>query len=290
MTLVAVTGGAGRIGRAVRDELSAHGYRSLCVDMAPARGMGADYRRSDLRELWQAMDALDGADMVVHLAAVGVPETHTRHALLAEQATFATNMLSTYNLFQAAVAQGIQRVVWASSETVLGPPFKLGGPDYLPIDDRHPVRPETSYALSKAMGEELARHVARQAGMTIVGLRFSVVMDDADYAALPRYWEDPGQGRWNLWSYTDIRDVATSCRLALEADLGGAESLLISAPDTLMDRPTSELASEFLAGITVERPLGPHESLQHCGRAARLIGYRPSHAWRDHLGGRSGVL
>jgi nucleoside-diphosphate-sugar epimerase len=290
MTLVAVTGGAGRIGRAVRDELSAHGYQSLCVDMAPARGMGADYRRSDLRELWQAMDALDGADMVVHLAAVGVPETHTRHALLAEQATFATNMLSTYNLFQAAVAHGIQRVVWASSETVLGPPFTLSDPDYLPIDDRHPVRPETSYALSKAMGEELARHVARQAGMTIVGLRFSVVMDEADYAALPRYWADPGQGRWNLWSYTDIRDVATSCRLALEADLSGAESLLISAPDTLMDRPTSELASEFLAGITLERPLGVHESLQHCGRAARLIGYRPGHAWRDHLGGRSDVL
>lgn len=285
MTLVAVTGGAGRVGRAVLEELSAHGYRTLCIDVAPARGMGANYRRADLRELWQATDALDAADMVLHLAAVGVPETHTLHPLLAEQATFATNTLSMYNVFRAAVAHGIQRVVWASSETVLGPPFKTSDPAYLPIDDRHPIRPETSYALSKAMGEELAGHMARQDRITIIGLRFSVIMNDADYAALSRYWKNPELGRWNLWSYTDIRDAATSCRLALEADFGGADSVLVCAPDTLMNRPTDELARQFLPGIKVGRPLGPHESLQHSGGAARLIGYHPSHSWRGHYGG-----
>lgn len=285
MTLVAVTGGAGRVGKAVLEELSAHGYQTMSIDVAPARGMGVNYRRADLRELWQAMDALDAADMVVHLAAVGVPETHTLHPLLAEQATFAINTLSMYNVLRAAVAHGIQRVVWASSETVLGPPYKKSDPAYLPVDDRHPVRPETSYALSKAIGEELAGHVARQDRITIIGLRFSVIMNDSDYAALPLHWADPGLGRWNLWSYTDIRDAATSCRLALEAHLGGAASVLISAPDTLMDRPTSELARQFLPGIKLEKSLGPHESLQHNGEAKRLIGYHASHSWQSHYGG-----
>ena len=280
MTLIAVTGGLGRLGKAVLAELSAHGYQTRCVDVAPARGVSADYRRSDLRELWQALDALDGADMVVHLAAVGVPETHTLHPLLAAQATFAANTLSTYNVFQAAVARGIQRVVWASSETVLGPPFRASEPAYLPVDDQHPKRPETSYAHSKAVGEDMARYISGQTGITIIGLRFSVIMDDADYGGLPRHWDDPLLSRWNLWSYTDIRDAAASLRLALAADLDGAESMLVCAPDTLMDRPTSELASQFLPSIPVKRALGQYESLQHSGKAAELIGYQPRHRWR----------
>jgi nucleoside-diphosphate-sugar epimerase len=285
MTLVAVTGGAGRLGKAVLEDLSAHGYRTLSIDTVPPRGMGASYRRADLREQWQAVDALDAADMVVHLAAVGVPETHTVYPLLAEQATFAANTLSMYNVLRAALAHGIQRVVWASSETVLGAPFTKSSPAYLPVDDQHPMRPETSYALSKAIGEELAGHVAMQDPITIIGLRFSVIMNDADYAAmLPRYWENPGLGRWNLWSYTDIRDAVMSCRLALQADLSGADSVLVCAPDTLMNRPTAELAAQFLPGIEAARSLRDYESLQHSGRAARLIGYSPSHSWRGSYG------
>jgi nucleoside-diphosphate-sugar epimerase len=282
MTLVAVTGGAGRIGRAVLTDLSAHGYRTLSVDVAPARGMGTDYRRADLREMWQAMDALDGADMVIHLAAVGRPETRTLHPILAEQATFAANTLSMYNLLHAGLAHGITRIVWASSETVLGPPFEKTRPAYLPLDDEHPVRPETSYALSKVIGEELAAHVARQGPITVIGLRFSVIMDDSDYAALMRYRENPRLGRWNLWAYTDIRDAVTSCRLALEADVSGADSVLVCATDTLMDRPTAELVQQFLPGTEAVRSLRNYESLQDSGRAADLIKYSPRHSWRDY--------
>lgn len=269
------------MGRAVLADLAEHGYQALPVDMAPARGMATGYRRADLRELWQAMDALDGADMVVHLAAVGVPQTHTLHPLLAEQATFAANMLSAYNVLQAALAHGIPRVVWASSETVLGPPFTRSSPAYLPLNDSHPVRPETSYALSKAMTEDLARLVTSTARLTVIGLRFSVVMDDSEYALLHRHWRDPELGRWNLWSYTDIRDAAASCRLALEAPCSGAASVLVCAPDTTMDRPTEELVRQFLPGTEITKALGRFESLQSSDGAARLIGFRPVHSWRD---------
>nr|BAJ19078.1 putative NDP-glucose-4-epimerase [Streptomyces sp. SANK 62799] len=278
---IAVTGGLGRIGRAVGAELSGHGHETVLVDVAPMRAQGPGYRRADLRELWQAVDALDGVDAVVHLAATGVPDSHTVHPELAEGATYAANATSTYNVFQAAAVHGIERVVWASSETVLGPPFRIGGPAYLPLDEAHPVRPETTYALSKATGEGLARHFAHCRAMTLVALRFSVVMDRADYAALPEYWAEPERGRWNLWSYVDLDDVVLSCRLALTAELVGATALMIAAPDTLSDRPTAELLDVLGGGVRLARPLGTFESLQCSAKARELLGWRPARSWRD---------
>ncbi|MGW8328871.1 NAD-dependent epimerase/dehydratase family protein [Streptomyces sp. NPDC055897] len=277
---VAVTGGLGRIGRAVVAELAAHGQETVQVDVAPMRAQPPGYRRADLRELWQAVDALDGVDAVVHLAATGVPDSHTLHPELAEGATFTANTASTYNVFQAAAVHGIRRVVWASSETVLGPPFRVAGPAHLPLDEDHPVRPETSYALSKAMGEELARHFAHRCGMTLVALRFSVVMDGTDYAALPGYWAEPERGRWNLWSYVDLADVAVGCRLALAAERPGATAVTLAAPDTLSDRPTAELLGTYYKEVRVTGPLGTFESLQSSARAGELLGWRPARSWR----------
>ncbi len=278
---VAVTGGLGRIGAAVLADLAAAGHEVRCVDTAPARGRGADYRRADLRELWQALDAIDGAQAVVHLAGVGVPDTRTAHRRLAEQATFAANVTAAYNVFQAAVAAGARRVVWATSETVLGPPFRLAPPSALPLDDESPVVPETSYAVSKAVGEDLARHVARQTGISVVGLRYSVVMDDADYAELAGYWADPLLGRWNLWSYIDLRDVVRSCRLALSAQVSGAVSALAAATDTLARLPTAHLAATYFPGVPLTRPMGAHESLLDSRRARDLLGFAAEHSWRD---------
>ncbi|RCH67781.1 NAD(P)-dependent oxidoreductase [Streptomyces sp. SDr-06] len=278
---VAVTGGLGRIGRAVVAELAGQGFETVQVDVAPMRGQSPGYRRADLRELWQAVDALDGVNAVVHLAATGVPDSHTLHPELAEGATYAANSTSTYNVFQAAAVHGVRRVVWASSETVLGPPFRVGGPAQLPLDESHPVRPETSYALSKATGEAIADHFAHRCAMTSVALRFSVVMDQAEYAALPAYWAEPERGRWNLWSYVDLADVAVSCRLALTADLVGATALTVAAPDTLSDRPTAELLDTYFRGVRVTRPLGDFEALQCSAKAEELLGRRPSHSWRD---------
>ncbi|MFE9401745.1 NAD-dependent epimerase/dehydratase family protein [Streptomyces sp. NPDC006530] len=278
---VAVTGGLGRIGRAVVAELAGQGHDTVQVDVAPMRGQGPGYRRADLRELWQAVDALDGADAVVHLAATGVPDSHTLHPELAEGATYTANAASTYNVFQAAATHGIDRVVWASSETVLGPPFRIADPVRLPLDEAHPVRPESSYALSKAMGEGLAHHFAHRWGMSPVALRFSVVMDQGEYAALPEYWAEPERGCWNLWSYVDLADVALSCRLALTAELAGATALMIAAPDTLSDRPTAELLDTYCKGVEVTRALGAFESLQCSAKAGELLGWSPARSWRD---------
>jgi nucleoside-diphosphate-sugar epimerase len=151
----------------------------------------------------------------------------------------------------------------------------------VPLDESHPLAPNSTYALSKAMGEELARQVGRWTGTAIVGLRFSVVMDGGDYAALHRHWADPQLGRWNLWSYVDVRDAVRACRLALEAPVAGAEACVVAAADTTMDRPTRELLERWAPGLRPAADLAEHGSLLSSARARRVIGYEPAHSWRE---------
>ena len=192
---------------------------------------------ADLTDFGETVGCLAGVDAVVHLAAIPAPGIHT------EEATFRTNMLSTYNVFEAARVLGLQRVVWASSETILGLPFEREQPAYAPIDEEHPPRPESSYALSKLLAEELGRQLHRWSATPHVALRFSNIMEPADYERFPSFWPDATLRRWNLWGYVDARDVAQSCRLALEADVG-AEHFIVAAADTVMNRPSRELMAE----------------------------------------------
>ncbi len=82
-----------------------------------------------------------------------------------DELTFRVNTTSTYNVFAAAPLRGLRRVVWASSETTLGLPFERKRPRYAPIDEEHPPLPEFSYALSKLLGEEMARQFSRWNGV-----------------------------------------------------------------------------------------------------------------------------
>src|SRR5438034_746523 len=99
------------------------------------------------------------------------------------------------------------------SETILGLPFEREPPAYAPIDEEHPARPESSYALSKLLAEELGRQLYRSTGTPYVALRFSNIMEPQDYERFPSFWGDSRLRRWNLWGYIDARDVAQSCRL-----------------------------------------------------------------------------
>lgn len=279
--LIGVTGGSGKIGQKVIADLMLHDHKVRNIDIGRPYEPADRYRRADLRELWQTVDALDGLDAVIHLAGLGAPdELVTSFPLLADQAAFASNTITTYNVFTAARSLGIDRIAWASSETVAGFPFKVAPPDFLPVTEEHSIRPEYSYALSKSVGEELARNVAYNSGLSITSLRFSLVFDEQRYEELPGRWADPLLGKFNFWSYVDVRDVATSCRLAVEAGRPGAESFIVAAPDTLMDRPTAELLKEFAPDLAVRKPLSRFGSLQSTDKIHTILGFRPEHSWR----------
>jgi nucleoside-diphosphate-sugar epimerase len=193
---------------------------------------------------------------------------------------FRTNITSTHTVFAAAWRLGLKRVVWASSETTLGLPFDTP-PEYAPVDEEHPLRPESSYALSKVLGEEMARQFNRWSGVPIVGLRFSNVMERADYAAFPAFQDDPRLRKWNLWGYVDESHVAQSCRLALEADVAGAEAFVIAAGDTVMRRPSRDLMAEVFPGVPVRDGVDGHATLLGIDKARRVLGYAPEFTWRE---------
>jgi nucleoside-diphosphate-sugar epimerase len=276
---IVVTGGSGKAGRAVVRDLLVHGHDVLNVDLVPSPDPAAPFLPADLTDFGQALEALSGAEVlpgveaVVHLAAIPAPDRATPDVV------FRTNITSTHTVFAAAWRLGLKRVVWASSETTLGLPFDEP-PEYAPVDEEHPLRPESSYALSKVLGEEMARQFHRWSGIPIVGLRFSNVMERADYAAFPSYWEDPHKRKWNLWGYVDESHVAQSCRLALEADVG-ADAFVIAAGDTVMPRPSRELMAEVFPGVPVRDVDGEHGTLLGIAKARRVLGYSPDFTWRE---------
>jgi nucleoside-diphosphate-sugar epimerase len=283
---IAVTGGSGKAGRAVVADLLEHGHEVLSIDLVPpgpgAAGSGLHHLPADLTDFGQTLEALSGAEMlpgitkVVHLAAIPSPEHATPDVV------FRTNVTSTHTVFAAAARLGLERVVWASSETTLGLPFDTP-PDFAPVDEGHGPRPETSYALSKVLGEEMARQFSRWSGLPIVGLRFSNIMERDDYQRFPTFWDDPRLRSWNLWGYVDAGHVAQSVRLALEADLRGAEVFVIAAADTVMRTPSRELMAEVFPSVPVADGVEEFGTLLGIGKARRLLGYDPSFSWRELL-------
>jgi nucleoside-diphosphate-sugar epimerase len=273
-----VSGGAGKAGRAVVRKLIEHGYDIVSVDLVRDSSLKDEQQLvADLTDYGETVDALKGADAVVHLAAIPAP------GLKPDELTFRVNATSTYNVFAAAPILGLERVVWASSETTLGLPFEREQPRYAPIDEEHPLLPESSYALSKVVSEEMARQFSRWNGIPHVGLRFSNVMEPHDYERFPGFWDDPELRRWNLWGYVDARDVAQSCRLALEADLAGAEAFIVAAADTVMNRPSADLMAEVFPDVEL-RGVAEFGTLLSIDKARRLLGYEPAFSWRDAIG------
>ena len=237
----------------------------------------------DLKDYGQVVDALlgiddrhTGFDAVVHLGAIPAP------GILPDVATFHNNMLSTYNVFQAARRAGIKKLVYASSETVLGLPFDID-PPYIPVDEEYPARPESTYSLVKHLEEQMAIQLTRwDPQLSITALRFSNVMDPEDYVAFPAFDLDATLRRWNLWGYIDGRDGAQAVLRALENAKPGFETFIIAAADTVMSRSSAELAAELFPGVELVKEIGERETLLSIDKARRMLGYAPEHSWRDH--------
>ncbi|VXC47536.1 NAD-dependent epimerase/dehydratase family protein [Arthrobacter sp. 8AJ] len=285
---IAVTGGNGKLGRHVVRRLTDDGHQVLTLDRAGERSPGLLV--VDLRNYGQVVDALlgvddrhDGFDAVVHLGAIPAP------GILPDAATFENNMLSTYNVFQAARRAGIKKVVYASSETVLGLPFDID-PPYIPVDEEYPPRPESTYSLVKTLEEQMAVEMTRwDPELSITGLRFSNVMDEADYEKFPSFDGDAMLRKWNLWGYIDGRDGAQAVARALENAKPGFEAFIIANADTVMSRSSAGLAAEVFPGVKVTKELGEHETMLSIDKARRLLGFEPEHSWRNHAAAGSGA-
>ena len=279
---IVVTGAAGKAGRAVVADLREHGYDVLTTDtMVSTADRDGGMIKADLTDYGQAVEVLSepGVGAVVHLANIPAPGQST------PAVTFNANMAMNFNVFQAAAAVKLSRVVWASSETTLGLPFDTP-PRYAPVDEDHYPVPTSTYALSKVASETIAGHIAQWSGLPFIALRFSNIMAPEDYQWFAEFQDDPHARKWNLWGYIDQRDVALSCRLALEADAGtvtGNPAVIIAAADTVMNRPSAELLAEVFPGVRLTRDVGEFGTLLAIDRAREVLGFEPEHSWRNHV-------
>src|SRR6201981_2794840 len=277
--MIIVTGGSGKAGRACISELLAHNDEVSSVDLVRAPDLSAPFSRVELTDFGQTMSAFSQVDDrirnvtgIVHLAAIPAP------GLAPNAVTFATNTISTYNVFEAARQLGIKNIVWASSETVLGLPFDTP-PPYVPIDEEYSRRPESAYSLSKLVGEEMAKQFCRwDPEIKIIGLRFSNIMEPHDYAGFPGFQEDARKRKWNFWGYIDARDSAQAARLALEANIKGGEVFILVNAHTGMERENESLLKEVFPSVPHKRSFGPHETLLAIGKARKMLGYEPKYS------------
>lgn len=273
---ILVTGGSGKAGRWVIPHLLSHRYEVINADRRPSTQAHTFF--VDLTDLGQVFGVVEGKEAILHLAAIPWPGEHT------PEVVFRNNVMSTFNVLQAACVLGVNKVVLAGSESALGFPFMFRrfSPQYLPIDEAHPLLAQDAYGLSKIVLEELGRgFVRRNPQMSVISLRFSYILQPEDYAAeLEAAWADEKRNDFNLWAYVDARDVAEACRLALEYPQPGFEAFYIAAPDTLMRQPTLELVERYYPGVQrVAEGFGGRMSPLDCSRAEKLLGFKAQYTW-----------
>jgi nucleoside-diphosphate-sugar epimerase len=277
---IIVTGGSGNLGRHVVRDLQAAGHQVLSLDrVRPSEPLCPSWD-ADLRHIGHVYEALSGAEGVIHLAAYQAPN------LAPDSETFDNNVSATYNVFKAAADLRVPHVVFASSVAAYGfiyaPSMRV--PDYLPLDEQHPCRPQDPYGLSKVFGEQVADAFASMQPMSVASLRFPGVIFDLTYASFPERWKEPTRRLGGFWSYIDARDAARACRLAVEATLNGHEVFNVAAPTSSMPLPTDELVRRHLPELrSLKEGLVSNWSGMDSSRFEQRFGFRARHTWQQYL-------
>jgi len=275
------------LGQFVIRDLLAHGYEVLSLDKVQPREKSCPSWLADLRQSGDLFEALKDAFGIVHLGAYQAPN------LAPDAETLSNNVSSTYNVVRAAADMGVNKVVLASSTAAFGFIYakKLWAPDYLPLDEDHPSRPQDSYGLSKVLGERIADSiVAVHREMTVSSVRFPGVNFDLSYESFRERWRHPRTRANGFWTYIDARDAAAACTLALQAKFKGHEVFIASAPKNCMIQPTLELVKKYLPkGAKVKSAAGTHWSCVDSRKARRMLGFTPQHLWQNYLKEGRGV-
>ncbi|RIX27612.1 NAD-dependent epimerase/dehydratase family protein [Amnibacterium setariae] len=278
---IIVTGGSGKLGSTVVASLKDAGHTVVVFDRAARRGEGVPV---DLTDAGQVLDAVagvedlhDGVDAIVHLAAIPAP------GIAPDVLTFENNILSTHHVLQAARRAGVRRIVTASSETLLGLPMDEP-PAAFPVDEEV-VLPNSTYSMTKHLEEQMAITFCRWDPMlSITAMRFSNVMVEEDYAGFEAWQDDARLRKWNAWGYIDARDAAVAIELALQVRGPGFERYIIANADTVMRRPSAELAAEVFPDVPFTRPVEGRATLLSIDKARRDLGWEPAHSWLDAQG------
>lgn len=291
---IVFTGGSGKVGRHVVPYLVARGHQVLNVDLVPLDVPGVNTVIADLADSGQAFNALSmhfgfeemrarkglaPIDAVVHFAAI------PRILMKPDNVMFAANVLSTYNVIEAATKLGIHKVIIASSETTYGVCFAEGDRDYrcFPLEEDYDVDPTDSYGLSKLLGEKTARAFADRSGADIYALRIGGVIEPHDYGRFPGFIANPLTRKRDAWSYIDARDLGQIADLCLEKDGLGFQVFNAVNDEIIADEPTAEFLAKHAPNTPITREMGEFEAPLSNRKAREVLGFKEAHNWRKYV-------
>jgi nucleoside-diphosphate-sugar epimerase len=270
---IAITGGSGRVGRAVIGLALSQGHSVVSVDRTPpaqdTEQPNITFIQADITDYRDFEQALRGCQALVHLAAIPSPGGHPDYEV------HNNNVVSSYNALSAAARLGIARVCQASSINATGAAFsRWPHYDYFPLDELHPTYNEDPYSLSKWICEQQADSFARRyEAMTIASLRFHAVVPTR--ATIVQFAQRLGDMvAKQLWGYTSLDATARACLRTLTADFRGHEAFYIVAPDTMSETPSLELKQQFFPNVPVRGDLGANRGFFNCAKAERLLGWK----------------
>jgi UDP-glucose 4-epimerase len=291
---IVFTGGSGKAGRHAVPHLLAKGYEILNVDLKPLDLPGVNTLAADLTDSGQTFNALSchfgfegytegrtpsALDAVVHFAAI------PRVLIEPDNVTFAANVISTYNVVEAAMKLGVRKVIIASSETTYGVCFAEGEKDFhsFPLEEGYDVDPMDSYGLSKVCNEKTARAFAMRYQADIYALRIGNVIEPHEYRMFEGFQADPMLRKRNAWSYIDARDLGEIVHLCLEKD-GLGFQVFNAVNDTItLETPTAEFLAKYLPHVPVTRPLEGFEAPMSNRKAREVLGFKEAHNWRQYV-------
>jgi UDP-glucose 4-epimerase len=285
---VLVTGARGKVGRATVAALIQAGHDVRATDVSPPvfespEPGEPDYYQANLTDAGDAFAVVRGTDAVVHAAAIPEP-THNP-----PQVVFQNNLMAVFNVLEASICFGVSRFVNISSETVPGFffPERPFLPDYLQVDEEHPIRPQDPYATAKHFSELLMNGAIRRSDIRPISIRPCWVQHEGNYERNLGPWVRalPQDLSPNFLSYIDVYDLADAIVLAVESDLPGHEVFYIASPDTVGSRPLEEVVRQYYGDeIEIRRPL-PREDASYISieKARRMLGYDPKRSWSDYL-------
>ncbi|AJY45284.1 NAD-dependent epimerase/dehydratase family protein [Martelella endophytica] len=291
---IVFTGGSGKAGREVIPYLLDKGYEILNLDLQPFDHPGVNTIVTDLTDSGEVFNALSmhfgfegyetgkgpaPLDAVVHFAAV------PRVLLKPDNATFENNVVSTYNVIEAAVKLGIRKVIIASSETTYGVCFAEGDKDFasFPLEEDYDVDPMDSYGLSKVCNEKTARAFAMRYGADIYALRIGNVISPEDYKKFPAFLADPPSRKRNAWSYIDARDLGQIVDLCIGKDGLGFQVFNATNDTITANEPTAPFLAKYAPNSPITRELGEYEAPLSNRKIREVLGFREEHDWRKYV-------
>ncbi|WP_299743054.1 NAD(P)-dependent oxidoreductase [Devosia sp.] len=288
------TGGTGKAGRHAVPYLLERGHQVRNLDLVRFDHPGVQTLITDLTDSGQTFNGLSmhfdsgglatGAgpapvDAVVHFAAI--PSLLLRP----DNVTFAANVISTYNVIEAATKLGIRKIIIASSETTYGVCFAEGDKDFkaFPLEEDYDVDPMDSYGLSKVVNEKTARAFAMRSGADIYALRIGNVIEPHEYERFPDFLANPPSRKRNAWSYIDARDLGQIVELCVQKDGLGFQVFNAVNDEITANEPTAEFLRKWAPSTPVTREMGRSEAPISNRKIREVLGFREAHNWRQYV-------